>query len=465
MSIDADGSRAGGSATWPVRVAALAGAALYAWWFYPGVLSFDAAYAWWQVRGGETSDQQAPMMMRVWQLCDALVPGPGLLFLLHLAMFWTGLALIATTLRARWPLRIGFMLIAAGAPVTFVMFSHIWTDVALMAALTLATGTLLHLRESGRSRWLLPTGIALFYGLGVRFNAWPAVLPLVVYTVAVAWPPGRDVAHRTPAMRRGRIALISTAALLALGLGAAAVNARVDRHVALLPVLELCDLAAMSASTGILLLPDFALRRGSDVETFRRARRPWSCLPLYAGMREPSGAHWTPAERRALTHAWLAAIARHPLDYLRHRARLLLALVGPRDAGWPYQLVFVDANVHYGDNPPLPARTGAVHGFWMRMFHRFWDTQWLAAWPYLLMAWAALATAWWRRSAVDVGAALAVAASGLLYALPYCVVVASAELRYLAWTCLSAVLSVGLVLLAPARPMQTRTAKLVSDGG
>lgn len=41
---------AAGLAPW---LAALAGAALSLWLFYPGYLSWDSAYQWWQVRSGE----------------------------------------------------------------------------------------------------------------------------------------------------------------------------------------------------------------------------------------------------------------------------------------------------------------------------------------------------------------------------------------------------------------------------
>ncbi|MGA9421639.1 MAG: hypothetical protein WBW61_04700 [Rhodanobacteraceae bacterium] len=441
-----------GTRTWPLWLASIGAALLYAWWFYPGVLSFDAAYAWWQVRGGETSNLQAPMMMRVWQACNALLPGPGLLFLLHLAMFWSGLALIATTLRRGTATRIAFLLIAAGAPVPFVLFSHIWTDVALMAALTLAFGALLRLRDGGRGGWWLPAGLALFYASGVRLNALPAVVPFILFAAhLLAKRRYGNAGHNGARGHFSRVAVIAIGILLSLGIAVAIVNQRVERHVALMPTLQMCDLAAMSATTGKLLLPAFALRRGSDVDFFRRAKTPWGCLPMLAGTREPSSARWTVAERRALTRAWLAAIVRHPLAYLRHRVDLTRALLGSRAPDWPYQLVFVDANVRYRDNPPVNANHSAPHAFWMRLFHAAWDTIWLSAWPYLLLAAGVLAGACRRRRAsAGSGLAVVVGTSGLLYALPYFFVAASAELRYVGWTCLAAVLAAGILVLGRA---------------
>ena len=73
---------------------ALAGFALDVAAFWPGQMSFDSAYAWWQARGGETTNIAPPMLIFVWRACDALLEGPGLVFALHLALFWSGLALL-----------------------------------------------------------------------------------------------------------------------------------------------------------------------------------------------------------------------------------------------------------------------------------------------------------------------------------------------------------------------------------
>lgn len=442
-----------GTAIWLIWATVLTGAVAYASWFYPGVMSFDAAYAWWQARGGETTDLQAPMMMRLWQICDALLPGPGLLFLLHLAIFWSGLGLIATRLRAGLPVRIGFILLAACAPVCFVLFTHVWTDVALMAALTFAVGALLAFRDTGRFAWLSVATLALFYALGVRLNAAPAILPFAFYGSSLALRARRKAYGTTSTL------VFGTAAMLVLGVAAFAVNRDVDRHISFWPSLQLCDLAAMSAATDEMLVPAFAQAPDVNVEVYRQAYRSWSCLPLYAGTRVPI-LSWTGHERRALFRSWLSAIVQHPIAYLSHRSRLSLNMLGTHDPDWPYELIFINGNFQYRDNPPIEPNHGAMHAFWMRAFHAGRSTLWLAAWPYLLLALVALIPAWRRRGDVSGLAAFAVLSSGLLYALPYFFLTEGAELRYLGWSCLSALIGAALLWAAPREHQQERAISL-----
>ncbi|HET7135096.1 MAG TPA: hypothetical protein VFJ25_04180, partial [Casimicrobiaceae bacterium] len=123
--------------------------------FWPGQMSFDSAYAWWQARGGFTTDIAPPMFVVVWRIVDVLHEGPALMFALHLALFWSGLALIGRALRlAAW--RAGaMMLIAAFAPVPWLLRGHVWTDVALFSALLFAIGALAQAQATRRRRWLL----------------------------------------------------------------------------------------------------------------------------------------------------------------------------------------------------------------------------------------------------------------------------------------------------------------------
>src|SRR6478735_6325947 len=67
---------------------AIAGFAFDVAAYWPGQMSFDSAYTWWQARGGETTDIAPPVLIYVWRALDVLHEGPGLVFALHLALFW-----------------------------------------------------------------------------------------------------------------------------------------------------------------------------------------------------------------------------------------------------------------------------------------------------------------------------------------------------------------------------------------
>jgi hypothetical protein len=437
---------------WQVWVTAFLGASAYASCFFPGVMSFDSAYAWWQARGGETSDLQAPMMMRLWQLCDALLPGPGLLFLLHLCMFWCGLALIATRLRGNATTRIAFMLLVACSPVCFILFAHVWTDVALMAALTLAIGALWVFRDVGNMRWMWVAAVALFYALGVRFNALTAALPIVCYIAFLLLRRWRPAVAPAWTSVGGCTAIV----IAVLSVPVAVINHRVDRYIPYTPILQLCDLAAISGMTDEMLVPEFALTPDTKPEFFRKAYQPWACLPLYAGTRAPV-ATWTGDELIGLRYAWFAAIQRHPVAYLRHRSALALAQIGTRNPDWPHEIVFIDSNYQYLDNPPISQNKTAAHALFEKWFAATWFTIWFATWPYLLLALITLIFAWNRRHVADMRISGAVASSALLYALPYFFIGSSAELRYLGWSCLAALIGAALAIYAP-RPALTSAA-------
>ena len=142
--------------------------------------------------------------------------------------------------------------------------------------------------------------------------------------------------------------------------------------------------------------------------------------------------------------AWRDAIATHPGAYLSHRWHLTQGLFGTRPRAWPHELVYVDGDIAYRDNPAVIPNTTAAHASLVRGFEAARDTVALAAWPYALLALIATAVAWRRRREPNAKAALAVLSSGLLYAAPLPFIAPSAELRYLGWTCLAALLGAAL---------------------
>src|SRR6478752_158826 len=169
--------------------------------YWPGQMSFDSAYAWWQARGGSTTDIAPPMFVFVWRIADALHEGPAPMFALHLALFWSGLALLATALRLSAWRAVVLMLVVAFAPVLWLLRGHVWTDVGLFSALLFAVGALAQARATRLRRWMLVAILALIYAAGVRHNALPAVLPIAVWLGWIAM---------SPAATRARVAIAAS---------------------------------------------------------------------------------------------------------------------------------------------------------------------------------------------------------------------------------------------------------------
>lgn len=424
--------------------------------YWPGQMSFDSAYAWWQARGGYTTDIAPPTFVFVWRIVDAVHEGPGLLFALHLALFWSGLALLATALRMHAWRAAALMLIAAFAPVPWLLRGHVWTDVALFSALLFAVGALARAQATRRRRWLLAAVPALIYAAGVRHNAVPAVLPLAVWLGWIAM---------SPAATRTRIAVAALALVAIVVASTALVNAQVQRRVPLWPATAEWDLAAISIDTGEMLLPSFMIGPGLDVPELAAAYRDWNITPMLTGtqhgMRDPFMEAFTPEQLVELKSAWFGAIRAHPRAWLAHHWRRAVALVGVHDPAWPSELLYVDGEVQYDNNPPVMRNTSALHQALMRIAARLATTSWLAGWPYLAIGVIAAPAAWRRRREPAGVVAIVLLASAWFYLAPL-LVLATAELRYLGWSCLASVAAVVVVALVP-RSFRNRPARLIAS--
>jgi hypothetical protein len=412
--------------------------------YWPGQMSFDSAYAWWQVRGGETTDIVSPAMIMLWRAGDAFLAGPGCVFVLHLALFWSGLALLSGALRLRTAATIALMTVAAFASVPWLLRGHVWTDVGLFCTLTFAAGALATAQTRRRRAWLALALPALFYAAALRLNALPAVLPLAAWWGWLAL--GDD--HAT--WMRCMFATLALCVLLSLGV--AAINARVERHVPVWTSLAQWDLAALSIASGEMLLPDFMIGPGLDVAELAQAFRPWSNTPMLQntrhGMRDPFASDYTAGELSSLRHAWLSAIARHPRAWLAHRWRLSRALFGTHDAAWPRELIYVDDEFQYRDNPAVARNASGLHRMLMRAAASLSVTPLLAGWPYALIGGIAAPFAWRRRRRNAGAIALTLLASAWLYALTLVALAPAAELRYLGWTSLASLLAAACAWLA-----------------
>jgi hypothetical protein len=385
-------------------------------------------------------------MTYLWWLGNAVASGTAPLFLLQLGLYWCGLLLIAAAMPVRLIGRIVFLLAAAFAPVCFVVLSSVVSDAVLMAVLCCAFG-LCTLPPRRRWHWpFLLTLALLLLALLVRKNALPAVLPLLLFAVHREFYLGSGKPARCVLASLGVIALMQVAGLL--------LERTVERPVTLFAATTMWDLAAISIATDHLLLPPATHDPELDVDDLRQAFEPYSNTSIFArthaGIAQPFFAPDDPLNSE-IRHAWMAAIREHPDIYIAHRWRLTRGLFGSKDPAWPRELVYFPGNTQYRDNPPVAINASRLHAWFMARFEALRASQLLAPWPYLLLAATGALVAWRRRAAPLAQAALAVIASGLCYAAPLPIIAPSVELRYLAWTCLSAVIGAALAFSAARR--------------
>lgn len=429
---------------WTPWLIAIAGFALDVAAFWPGQMSFDSAYTWWQARGGTMTNIAPPLLIYFWRACDLVLDGPGLVFAWHLALFWSGLALVSSALRMS-PIRaLGITLIVAFAPMPWLLRSHVWTDVGLFSALLFATGALARAEVSRNRAWLWVALPVLCYAIAIRYNALPAVVPFVAWMMRLAFGPAASIR---------RVAVATIVSCAALSVLAGSVSASVQRRVPLWPASAQWDLAAISIATGEMLLPPFMIGPDLDVDELAAAFRDWSMIPMLQntqhGMRDPFMGAFTPDQLAELRRAWLDAVRAHPNAWLAHHLRQARALLGTHDPSWPRELIYVDDEVPYGDNPPVARNATPLHKMLFGAAARLSRTAWLAGWPYLAIGLVALPFAWRRRRELAGACALIVLASAWLYFVPL-VVLVPAELRYLGWCAVASLLAAGLAGIAPS---------------
>ena len=413
--------------------------AVYCAAFYPGAMGFDAAYQWWQARGGETTNIHGVGMTWLWRLGNFLANGPAPIFVIQLALFWIGAVLIVAPLQLSLAARAAVLFVVGMCPIYLTVFSSVVSDAMLAAVLCCAAGVMFS-RRLGIMRFVISI-VLLIVALLLRKNAIFAVLPLLTYLIYVS------MSARWKSETFAKSFVASIAIVLVMQVGVSLADRTVDRRVTIFAGTALWDLAAISIATGNVLIPEDSHGPGMTVDDIRQAFVPYANTTLFAkthaGMRQP---FLTPKDPRneEIRDAWIDSIIAHPGDYAWHRLRLTRYLFGDKRDDMPRELVYFPDEYHYRDNPEIASNVSALHGAAVRLFETLRATTWLAAWPYVLIALTSLGFAWKRRESLSAQAAIALSISGLSYAAPLPIIAPSAELRYLGWTCFSALLSAAL---------------------
>lgn len=436
--------------TWMLALAALAGIVFFAACYYPGAMSLDSAVIWSQARGAPSTNIYGAGLRWFWQWTNKLRDGPGPLFLAQLVLLWSGLALIARAFECGIVASVVFLVAATFAPVVFVLLAHVWSDVMLLATLAFAVGALLRWRDAGSTAWPVAFWLALAFAATLRHNVLPAMLPLVAWFVWIY------LTTHTIAPTRKRVALILAVGILCLGLHViSALSAQsAQRRYTLWPATAMWDLAAMSIAADRILLPSATYKPELTLDDLRTAYVPYSNVPIFTATQgRVIGPFFLPDDpvNASLREAWLDAIRERPTAYFAHRWRLTQALFGSKPREWPHELVYVDEELAFRDNPSVAPNSSPLHAACIRLAETLRDTVLLAAWPYLVLSLAVFVYAWRRRTRANAQAAFAVLASGLAYAAPLPLIAPSAELRYLGWTCLAAIIGAGLAWSAGRR--------------
>jgi hypothetical protein len=435
-------------------LAAVLGAGLVLWVFWPGYMSWDSAFQWWQARIDRFDGVHPPLMAMIWQLTDRVVAGPGGMLVLQVALLWSALALFAAALPLPAAGRAFVVLLFGLWPPLLALQPHVWKDLWTLAGFAWALALLAQDLRAPHRGWRAGALLALVFACAFRHNAITGALPLL------AWIGWREVVGYAPAWAARRRVLPAAVITLALAVGVwvlaalPAQDARVRHTERVWSVVTLWDAAAVSLAEDRLVYPPGLVDPALTLDELRQHFTEYANTTIYATgkLRSSFEGPYTPAQREAIDALAWSLPTEHAPAYFAHRWRLSQLLFGwDRDA-LPDTLVMMPGLERYGDNPPVAPPSHPQHARVLATLQALIDTPLFAGWIYLLVC-LGVALAGLARAGRAPGAALAAAAalSALAYALPLALASGSAEFRYLAWPDLATLASVLLLALSPVR--------------
>jgi len=417
--------------------AAIAGAALTASAYWPGLMTWDPVRQYGEALSGDIDDWHPPIMQWLWARLIALHSGPAPMLLLQLVLYWGGLALLAATQWRRGRVGLAWALLGCGLlPLGLALTGAILKDCLMAGALLVATGLLAADQQRASVALKIMAALVLLLAAALRFNGFTACLPIIL-----ALPPAR---FRRTWSRLLITSAVATAALMAaMPLANRLIGAR-PSGVEL--SLVIFDLGGITEHSGANVFPA-QLEVDNPVRVNHRCYRPnkWDSYSDWVEPECPLGfTAWNddvaPARVKPYPF-WLHAVATHPIAYAEHR--LAHFAINTRLVPLP------DATERPVPITPAPNPWGfgitpgpvlhAIDALAVATAHTplGWPIVWMALALGALLSARGLAT---ERLIVPL------ALSSLFYGGGYLVFSVAAELRYHLWTELAALIAMVLVV-------------------
>ncbi len=156
---------------------------LYVMW--PGILTSDSQVQYAQAIAGAYSDHHPPLMSFVWRYLDKIIPGPGLMFGLHLSLLYAAIAFYMRSFRS-FKARFLWLLLPL-VPHVFIFSNLILKDVGFAFSFLLCAAYLSYCAAEHKKLLfygMVALGVILLYGTALKFQAYycaPIVLAWMAY--------------------------------------------------------------------------------------------------------------------------------------------------------------------------------------------------------------------------------------------------------------------------------------------
>lgn len=433
------------SRAWPWVLVLLAAGAVTAIsaLFYPGGMTADTVTQLAQAKGlSPLSDWHPPIIALIWRGLLELTGGrEGSMLVLQCALLWCALGLLAMTVYrltgsrgcSLLPLLVGLV------PQVFVVQVILWKDAQMAYALALAFALAAWLRHGAeqptrltRCLVLIAGLILLVYAVLTRWNAVPAVLPVLWYLGRACFPS--TTWRRTVAVFAAWLFLIA-----GVQSGIQAVAKPLKTHLVATVMLD--DVFHLASPDEVAAaFPDpvmryrFLIGQRACLDGEHPVNNYLLCVPHSHDYRYIYGA-------KEIQAAWPGIVLRHLPQYVRYRA-WAFSKSAPKAIYLANAAPVHDPSTGIGLRYAHPTFVGRyvhlVNG-WER--DRTWAFAW---WTWIGVAAATLLLGFTARRLR--AAILTLSSSALLYAATFTVSTMGGFYRYIYWTVLAALLAV--VLLA-----------------
>jgi hypothetical protein len=397
---------------------------------------YDTVSQYDQVLSNELTDWHPPIIVRLWQLLHPLATGTAPMFVLQVALYAFGFALVVAALvRSTRPVAALACAILAVSPLLLGWQMVVLKDCQMLGGLLATIGIVAHYRLAGRAVPLPAVAVAallIAYATLVRANAIFATAPLI----ALLLP------RPAPIIGRGALAFAGIAAILLVSpvLDHRVFGAEPSGVEKSLPIFDLAAIAVTAPNSLSPFTPperaEIARRHCVKAYFWDPLGDPDACGPATARLQAESD--------RTLYLGWAQAVAAHPLAYAEHRLRHWNSterwLVPPnlQEAAPPDEAEPNELGLKTPSNLLMPAWQSVA------AFEAGTPLGWPIVWTMTALLLAPIA---WRRRDEDTGSlALALVASVLTLEASFLMVSIASDIRYHLWSIAAS--AAALVLLS-----------------